>query len=104
MNVSFETSLNVSTTPLASAAIDSTNGNSWNPSDSCSAWTERTPGRSRLLYWMTTAASSRVCPSSAMFSRRFWNDSRLCESIDHCESTTKTMPSAPFRTSLRVSL
>ena len=103
-NVSFEMSLNVSATPPPSEATASTNGYGWKFRESWRASTESALGRSRLLYWMTRGSDSRLIFSSWRLSRRFWKDSRLCDSMDHCESTTKTRPSTPRRTILRVSL
>ncbi len=59
---------------------------------------------SRLLYWKTTGTLSVVSPSSARFVLRFASDSMFASRAIFWLSATKTTPSTPLRTSLRVAL
>ncbi|MEJ7730485.1 MAG: hypothetical protein WKG00_14845 [Polyangiaceae bacterium] len=63
-----------------------------------------TSARSRLLCWKTSGTLPSSRPWSARFSRRFSRLSRLASARPACESLTKTTPSAPVSTSLRVAL
>jgi hypothetical protein len=102
--VTFETSLSVSNTPIPVTAEASTHGQLAR----LSAWfissTVQMSGRSRLLNWRTSGRVSTDSPISARFSSRLRNDSTFAWTMGRCESATKTTPSTPLSTSLRVVL
>ena len=104
IRVAFEIILRVSSTPEPLSAEASQKGQLPRLSDSFISSTVQMLARSRLLYWSTTGTVSSERPISARFSSRFWNDSMLACTIGRCESATKTTPSTPLSTNLRVVL
>jgi len=60
--------------------------------------------RSRLSYWITKGISSKLVLYSRRLSSRLRKLSTFSRNRSHCESATKTIPSAPRSTSLRVML
>src|SRR5690606_12696785 len=94
----------VSKTPSPETALAVNDGTPRKLSRSSSSSTGTTPGRSRLLYWSTSGSSRMSKPSSRRFSWRLRRLSRFSSICSRCESATKTTPSAPRNTSLRVAL
>src|SRR6185295_17099928 len=104
ISVNLEIPLSVSKTPWPRGADDSKWSQPLRLRLRFISSTVQMSGRSRLLYWSTRGRLSDDRPISAKFSSRLRNDSWFAWSIARCESATKTTPSTPFKTSLRVVL
>jgi hypothetical protein len=99
-----EIAFSVSKTPTPCRAAASKCGQRVGLRFSCSSSTGRMLRMSRLLYWKMTGVCSIDIPSSARFARRLFTDSMFASSMAAWLSATKTTPSTPLSTSLRVAL
>ena len=99
-----EIPLSVSNTPTPVTAEASNQGQSLRLRAAFISSRVQMSARSRLLYWRTRGRVSDDSPISIRFSSRLRNDSTLACTIARCESATKTTPSTPLSTSLRVVL
>ncbi len=99
-----EMAFSVSNTPTPCRAAASKKGAPPGFSASFSTSTGWMFRMSRLLNWKTTGTWSTDNPSSARFTLRLFSDSMLVSSAATWLSATKTTPSTPFSTSLRVAL
>src|SRR5918992_1659636 len=106
LRTSSDTPLSVSNTPIPcrASALKLCTDRKFSASSISSGVRIKSRGRSCLLYWNTTGSCRISTPWARRLSCRFWRLSRLSSKRRAWLSATKTTPSAPWRTSLRVAL